>query len=160
MWDKVIFVCGSATCRAPMATAILEECSLKRDIQIDARGLVVLFPEPINQKVSAVMISNGINMEGYKSQQLTAEDVDGHTLVLVMEAKDIPKTLAIIGEDKIDQVEVLTTLVGEELEIMDPYGAPLPSYGLCFESLSKTIKKLAVKLNECDDSDDSDGSAH
>lgn len=148
MWDKVVFVCKSDTCRAPMAAALLRECSLKRDIQIEARGLVVLFPEPINQKVSAVMISNGINMEGYMSEQLVAEDVDEHTLVLVMEAKHIPQVLAIIGEEKLPQVQVLTTLVGEELEIMDPYGAPLPSYGLCFESLSKTIKKLAVWLNE------------
>lgn len=157
MWDKVIFVCSSGTARAPMAAALLQECSLKRDIQVEARGLVVLFQEPLNQKVSAVMISNGINMEGYMSKQLVAADVDEHTLVLVMEAKDIPKTLAIIGQERLSQVEVLTTLVGEELEIMDPYGAPLPSYGLCFESLSKTIKKLAAKLNEWDDSD---GSAH
>lgn len=148
MWDKVVFVCKSDTCRAPMAAALLQECSLKRNIDVQSRGLVVLFPEPLNQKVAAVMISNGINREGYLSQQLVAEDVDDHTLVLVMEASYIPKVLAIIGEDKLDQVHVLTTLVGEELEIMDPYGAPLPSYGLCFESLSKTIKKLAVWLNE------------
>lgn len=148
MWDKVVFVCKSDTCRAPMAAALLQECSLKRNIDVQSRGLVVLFPEPLNQKVAAVMISNGINMEGYLSQQLVAEDVDDHTLVLVMEASYIPKVLAIIGEEKLDQVHVLTTLVGEELEIMDPYGAPLPSYGLCFESLSKTIKKLAVWLNE------------
>lgn len=148
MWDKVIFVCKSGTCRAPMAAALLRECSLKREIGIEARGLVVLFPEPLNQKMSAVMISNGINMEGYMSEQLVAEDVDANTLVLVMEAKEIPQVLAIIGEDKLPQVQVLTTLVGEELEIMDPYGAPLPSYGLCFESLSKTIKKLAAWLNE------------
>ena len=148
MWDKVIFVCRSDTCRAPMAAALLRECSLKRDIKIESRGVVVLFPEPLNQKVSAVMISNGINMEGYMSEQLVAEDVDANTLLLVMEAKDIPQVLAIIGEDKLPQVQVLTTLVGEELEIMDPYGAPLPSYGLCFESLSKTIKKLAAWLNE------------
>ena len=148
MWDKVIFVCKSGTCRAPMAAALLRECGLKREIGIEARGLVVLFPEPLNQKMSAVMISNGINMEGYMSEQLVAEDVDANTLVLVMEAKEIPQVLAIIGEDKLPQVQVLTTLVGEELEIMDPYGAPLPSYGLCFESLSKTIKKLAAWLNE------------
>ena len=148
MWDKVIFVCKSGTCRAPMAAALLRECSLKREIGIEARGLVVLFPEPLNQKMSAVMISNGINMEGYMSEQLVAEDVDANTLVLVMEAKEIPQVLAIVGEDKLPQVQVLTTLVGEELEIMDPYGAPLPSYGLCFESLSKTIKKLAAWLNE------------
>ena len=148
MWDKVIFVCKSGTCRAPMAAALLQECSLKREIEIRARGLVVLFPEPLNQKVNAILISNGINMEGYMSEQLVAEDVDEHTLVLVMEEKLLPQAAAILGEERMTQVHVLTALVGEELEIMDPYGAPLPSYGLCFESLSKTVKKLAVWLNE------------
>ena len=156
MWDKVIFVCKSDTCRAPMAAALLRECSLKRELDIISRGLVVLFPEPLNQKASAVLISNGINMEGYMSEQLVAEDVDDHTLVLVMEEKYIPQVLAIIGEDKLPQVQVLTTLVGEELEIMDPYGAPLPSYGLCYESLSKTIKKLAVWLNEQEETTDNE----
>ena len=148
MWDKVIFVCKSGTCRAPMAAALLRECSMKREIEILARGLVVLFPEPLNQKVDAILISNGINMEGYMSEQLVAEDVDEHTLVLVMEEKFMPQAAAILGEDKMSQVHVLTALVGEELEIMDPYGAPLPSYGLCFESLSKTVRKLANWLNE------------
>lgn len=148
MWDKVIFVCKSGTCRAPMAAALLRECSMKREIEILARGLVVLFPEPLNQKVDAILISNGINMEGYMSEQLVAEDVDEHTLVLVMEEKLLPQASAILGEDKMSQVHVLTALVGEELEIMDPYGAPLPSYGLCFESLSKTVRKLANWLNE------------
>lgn len=148
MWDKVIFVGKSGTCRAPMAAALLQECSLKREIEIRARGLVVLFPEPLNQKVNAILISNGINMEGYMSEQLVAEDVDEHTLVLVMEKKLLPQAAAILGEERMTQVHVLTALVGEELEIMDPYGAPLPSYGLCFESLSKTVKKLAGWLNE------------
>lgn len=147
MWDKVIFVCKSGTCRAPMAAALLQECSLKREIEIRARGLVVLFPEPLNQKVNAILISNGINMEGYMSEQLVAEDVDEHTLVLVMEEKLLPQAAAILGEERMPQVHVLSALVGEELEIMDPYGAPLPSYGLCFESLSKTVKKLAGWLN-------------
>ena len=148
MWDKVIFVGKSGTCRAPMAAALLQECSLKREIEIRARGLVVLFPEPLNQKVNAILISNGINMEGYMSEQLVAEDVDEHTLVLVMEEKLLPQAAAILGEERMTQVHVLTALVGEELEIMDPYGAPLPSYGLCFESLSKTVRKLANWLNE------------
>lgn len=156
MWDKVIFVCRSGTCRAPMAAALLRECSLKREIQIEARGLVVLFPEPLNQKASAVMISNGINMEGYMSEQLAAEDAEKDTLFVVMEANEIPAVLALIGEDKLPQVQVLTALVGEELEIMDPYGAPLPSYGLCFESLSKTIKKLAAWLNEQGEASDNE----
>lgn len=156
MWDKVIFVCKSGTCRAPMAAALLQECSLKKDIIIEARGLVVLFPEPLNQKTAAVLISNGINLEGYMSEQLVVEDVDERTLLLVMEEKDIPQVLAIVGEERRAQVQVLTALVGEELEIMDPYGAPLPSYGLCYESLSKTIKKLATWLNEQEEVSDNE----
>jgi protein-tyrosine phosphatase len=131
-----------------MAAALLRECGLRREIEIEARGLVVLFPEPLNQKVQAVMISNGINMEGYMARQLTAEDVDDETLLMVMEQTDIPKTVAIVGEERFPQIHVLTELVGEELEIMNPYGAPLPSYGLCYETMSKTIKKFAGWLNE------------
>lgn len=148
MWEKVIFVCKSGNCRAPMAAALLQDCMLKTPIDIQARGLVVLFPEPLNQKVDAVLISNGIHLEGYMSEQLVAEDVDEHTLVLLMEEKTRPQVAAIIGEEKMEQVEVLTTLVGEELEIIDPYGGSLPAYGVCVESLAKTIRKLAAWLNE------------
>lgn len=148
MWNKIIFVCKSGTCRAPMAAALLRECSLRREPLIEAKGLIVLFPEPLNQKTEAVLISNGISMDGYMASQLEASDVDDETLVLVMEEQHIAQVCAIIGEERRAQVQVLTAVVGEELEIMDPYGAPLPSYGLCFESLAKTIKKFAVWLNE------------
>ena len=94
------------------------------------------------------MISNGINMEDYMASQLEPQDVTDRTLILAMEQKQVPKVLEIIGEERAPQVRVLTELVGEELEIMDPFGAPLPSYGLCFESMSKTIRKLANWLNE------------
>ena len=43
---------------------------------------------------------------------------------------------------------VLTEYVGDELEILDPYGGALPAYGLCYETLRKSIKKLVKKLNE------------
>lgn len=37
-------------------------------------------------------------------------------------------------------MEVLTDLTGDELEIINPYGGTLQSYGLCYETLNKTIK--------------------
>ena len=43
---------------------------------------------------------------------------------------------------------MLSELVGDELEILDPYGGQLPNYGLCYESLKVTIKKLVKLLNE------------
>lgn len=148
IYRRIIFVAEAGTCRAPMAAALLKEYTLKHPVEVLARGLVVLFQEPLNQKAEAVMISNGVSTEGYVSTQLCDEDVDEDTLVLTMERSQCQKVLDICGNAKEENVCVLTELVGEELEIMNPYGGTLQSYGLCFETLRQTIKKLVKLLNE------------
>lgn len=147
-YKKIIFVDSAGICRAPMAAEILRECKLKQPLDIQARGIVVLFPEPLNQKVEAVLISNGITLENYMSTQLEEEDFAEDTLIVVMESGDRSKILDLFERVNPDNVQVLTELVGDELEIMDPYGGSLQAYGLCFETLSKSVKKLAVLLNE------------
>ena len=94
------------------------------------------------------MISNGINLEGFMSSQITAGDFGEDTLVLTMEAQQRQKLLEMFPEAKEENVQVLTELVGDELEILDPYGGTLQSYGLCFETMNKSIKKLVKLLNE------------
>lgn len=148
IYRRIIFVAEAGTCRAPMAAALLKEYTLKHPVEVLARGLVVLFQEPLNQKAEAVMISNGVSTEGYVSTQLSDEDVDEDTLVLTMERSQCQKVLDICANAKEENVCVLTELVGEELEIMNPYGGTLQSYGLCFETLRQTIKKLVKLLNE------------
>ena len=138
-YNRILFVAENGTCRAPMAAGILGEYVLKHPVEIGARGMIVLFPEPLNQKAEAVMISNGINLEGYMSAQLTEEDFTEDTLVLVMEKYERANP---------ENVYVLTELVGDELEILDPYGGSLQAYGLCYETMRKTIKKLVTLLNE------------
>ncbi len=147
-YKRIVFVAESGTSRAPMAAGILGECALKNTVEIVTRGLVVLFPEPLNQKAEAVMISNGINMEGFMSSQVCSEDFDDDTLVLTMEARQRQKILENFPHAKPENVQVLTELVGDELEIIDPYGGTLQAYGLCYETLSKSIKKLVKLLNE------------
>lgn len=147
-YNRIIFVAESGTCRAPMAAGILGQYSLKHPVEILTRGLVVLFPEPLNQKAEAVMISNGINMEGFMSVQLTEEDFTEDTLVLVMERAQLEKVFEKFPEADPENVHVLTELVGDELEILDPYGGTLQSYGLCYETLRKTIRKLVSYLYE------------
>ena len=148
IYRRIIFVAEAGTCRAPMAAALLKEYTLKHPVEVLARGLVVLFQEPLNQKAEAVMISNVVSTEGYVSTQLCDEDVDEDTLVLTMERSQCQKVLDICANAKEENVCVLTELVGEELEIMNPYGGTLQSYGLCFETLRQTIKKLVKLLNE------------
>lgn len=152
-YSKIIFVCDSGTARAPMAEAIMKEYILKYPVEIESRGLVVLFPEPLNQKTEAVLISNGINAGNQMSQQLTPEDLQPGHLIIVMEAAQKQKILEEYGEELLADVEVLTDLTGDELEILNPYGGTLQSYGLCYETLNKTIKKLVNLINEAGGSD-------
>lgn len=147
-YHRIIFVDENGTCRSAMAAAIFREYRLNRPMEVFCRARVALFPEPINQKAEAVLISNGISVEGFTSEQLSKEDFTQDTLVITMEEAQREKILQDYQEAGEEQVQVLTQLVGDELEIMDPYGGTLQSYGLCYETLNKSIKKLVDRLNE------------
>jgi protein-tyrosine phosphatase len=131
-----------------MAAGILRDFTLEQPMEIQHRGLVVQFPEPMNQKAEAVLISNGINMEDFVSCQLTEEDLTEDTLVLTMESVQRDRILEQYENADPERVQVLTEYVGDELEILNPYGGELPAYGLCYETLRKSIKKLVKILNE------------
>lgn len=146
--ERIIFVGRSGTCREPMAMGIMQDIGLKYEVEVLARGLVVSFPEPMNGKAEAVLISNGITLENYASEQLSESDITENTLVFTMNQKQRQKVLEKYSRTHIENVYVLTDFVGDELEIIDPYGGPLQSYGLCYETLRKSIKKLVKILNE------------
>ena len=146
--ERIIFVARSGSCREPMAMGILQDLSLKTEVEILARGLVVAFPEPMNGKAEAVLIGNGINLEDFVTKELTNEDITENTLVFTMERKHRDRVLARFSNANVNNVHVLTDFVGDELEILDPYGGLLQSYGLCYETLRKSLKKLVKILNQ------------
>ena len=146
-YDRLIFVSNSDTCRGPMAEAILKSKFLLSELEVESRGLVVLFPEPVNQKAEAVLISNGISTEGMVSTQLEESDITETTMVFTMESSQRERIIESFADIDPEQVFVLSQYVGDELEILDPYGGTLQSYGLCYESLRATLKKLVKRLN-------------
>lgn len=147
-YNRLIFVGTTGACREVMAAAILEEFTLKDPLEILAKGLVVLFPEPLNQKAEAILISNGITSEGFVSSQLQKEDITETTLIITIERAQREKLLGLFPETDPQNVNSLSEIVGEELDLVDPYGGPLASYGLCYESLRKMIRKLVKLLND------------
>ena len=108
-----------------MAAGILEEQILNRPVEVLSRGLVVLFPEPLNQKAEAVMISNGLKSEGFMSEQITEEDITDNTLILTMSEESRQKIFELFPNVEKEDVAVLTEFVGDELEILNPYGGNL-----------------------------------
>lgn len=140
--NRVIFASGSGTSRAPMATAIFHATEHKRPIICEARGLVVQFPEPLNQKAEAILISNGIELKDYSSKQLDNSDFSENTLIITMEESQRQNIISEYENATEDNVKLLNELVGDELEVMDPYGGSVQTYGLCYEVLKASIEKL------------------
>lgn len=145
---RIIFVARSGTCREPMAAGIFKDCMPYSQIEVLARGLVVSFSEPMNQKAEAVLIGNGIDMSGFTSVELSDEDITEDTLIFTMEKGQREKVIARYENATEQNTFVLTEYAGDELEILDPIGGELNVYGLCYETLRKSVKKLIKKLNE------------
>ena len=145
-YNRIVFVGESGNSRAPMAAEILRSMMPADALDIQAKGLVVLFPEPLNQKVEAVMASNGLRTEGFLSTPLKGEDFGEKTLILTMNSSQQERITEQF--ESAQNVYVLSDYVGDELEILNPYGQSLQVYGLCFETLQRTVSRLVKKLTE------------
>ena len=128
-----------------MAAELLRHCDLEQEYVINSRGIVVLFPEPANQKAEAIMKSAQMTLENHSSLQFDGENIQEDTLILTIDKNQKEKLLA--EYPLLENVYTLNEFIDDDTEIPDPYGKPLTAYGECYEVLDRLIKKLADKLN-------------
>ncbi len=147
-YDRLIFVSSGDTAVGPMAEAILQSKFLLEELEITSKGVVVLFPEPINPKAEAILVSNGLTMKEHRSAPLVREDFEDRTLVLALAESVKQKIQVEFGEEYSILIPVLNEYVGVREEPVNPYGGSLADYGKCFEDLEKLISRLVIKLNE------------
>lgn len=145
-YDRLIFVSNSDTCRGPMAEAILKSKFLLSELEVESRGLVVLFPEPVNQKAEAILASHGLTMKDHTAKMLEQEDFDERTLILVME--DALKQRVFQEHENVQNTWQLSEYIKEETDVTEPVGGSLADYGACYELLDRMISSLVVVLNE------------
>ena len=146
-YRKIVFVSNTDTCRGPVAAEIFRHQSLDQEYWIESKGMVVLFPEPVNQKAEAILKSNQMTLEGYTSRPFTEKNLNPETLILTMAQAQKEKILSEYPNEYTDNVYTLTEFTGETEEIPDPYGQPLTAYGECYEKITLLIEKLAEILN-------------
>ena len=141
---KIIFVDASDTGRAAMAKIMMRQRLRGATPEVLSRGLVVLFPEPMNQKAEAVLVSNGYSGKEHRAAQLLQEDIEPETLILTMEDEQKLK----IWEDyeNVPRVYRFTDFVGESGDLPPLYWKPLTEYGACCEWISVLVDKLIEKI--------------
>lgn len=145
-YKKVIFVDTSDNCRAPMAELILKRKFLTNPLEIQSRGLVVLFPEPLNPKAEAVLAANGYPDPSHTARQLEQEDIGGDVLLLTME--DRQKSQIWETFENAPHVFTLREYAGESGDVPALYGQPLAVYSQCYTELELLLRKVVARLNE------------
>ena len=144
-YDKLIFVSESDTSTSPMAEAVLQQEFLLEDILITSKGLVVLFPEPINPKAEAVLVSHSLSMKDHVSEQLTDDDFDDRTLILTMDKRQMEQLLK--DHENARNVFTLASYIQADEDIEDPYGGSLADYNRTYEALKVYVLRLSKILS-------------
>ena len=117
--QQIIFVCTGNTCRSPMAESLYISMEFGKDIKASSRGLVVLFPEPLNPKAETVLKTHGLELNNHTAKQLKDNEINETTLVLTMTQNQ--KTT---------------------------YGGSLMDYEECFSELARLVRKMAYRIEK------------
>lgn len=145
-YSKILFVTDTDTSTGPLAAAILRHyLPLEKTVEIDSRGLAVLFPEPMNPKTVATASAKGLTLDR-TSEQLVEEDFGTDALVFVL---DETKKQSIY-DDYSEAVNVYTLkeYINEAGSIINPDGGELADYAKVYDTLDEIIIKLANKLKQ------------
>lgn len=116
-------------------------------VTIESRGMIVLFPEPINPKIQVVLINHGLSLEENRTaKMLDVEDVGDDTLLLTMTVAQKDKIIR--DFPGVTSVYTMLGFIEEDSDMMDPYGGTLVEYEECFATMSRVIKKIVIKLRK------------
>ena len=95
-YRRIIFLDEENTRLSPLTAALFKKKMRQAGVEglgVSSRGRVVLFPEPVNQKIGEVAkMEYHIDLSSYTAREITEADFSAQTLVLTMDNATKVKT--------------------------------------------------------------------
>ncbi len=126
-----------------------------RQLPVASRGLVVLFPEPINPKAAELLFGNNLKISCGTSVPLEEWDISDGTLILTMteaEKQTVAERFPLIAN-----LYTLREYAGEQGDIVEPYGGAPEDYEMVYEHIDLMVKMAAQKILADDEENTNNG---
>ena len=146
---KIIFLGEDNTRLGPLAEAALTRKLAIigiYDVAVASAGTVVLFPEPVNQKIAEVAERNGLDISKHRATQVLETDFSESTLVLAVGAESKRRCYSRFPQAV--NVYTIKEYLGQEGDLKLPYGGTVEEYEAVYLQLEGLLDALIRKLTE------------
>ncbi|MBR5930782.1 MAG: hypothetical protein IKZ95_02015 [Lachnospiraceae bacterium] len=151
-YKRIIFLDEENTRLSPLTAALFKRKARQaglEDLSVLSRGTVVLFPEPVNQKIAEVAKQYEIDLSAYSARALREKDFTEETLVLTMDNASKMKAYARFASA--GNVYTLKEFLGSSGDLKLPLGGTVEEYKTVMDIVSGLLDSLVKKFAASDE---------
>lgn len=149
MPHKIMFICHGNICRSTMAEFLLKALVAQRGLEdrfiIASSGVSrEELGNPVHPGTVKRLKQAGVAVTHRGAIQLKATDYEQYDYLLCMDRDNLRRALTILGGDADGKVRLLTSFLGEQRDIADPWYSG--DFDLTFDDISRSLEALLASL--------------
>lgn len=147
----ILLVCTGNLCRSPMAMGLLRQRLAQEELEarykVLSAGVYAMDGHPASGNAVLVMAERSIDITEHSAHTITADDVVGADLILVM-SREHGRVIRQTWPQYAWKIFLLSEMAGKRKDVQDPYGGSLKEYRACADIISAYLEEGFERILE------------